>query len=314
MQRFTLDQLETLRALIEDGTFEKAARRLHVTASAVSQRVKAMEQASGRVLVQRTSPVLLTAAGAVVLRYARQVELLEADTERALQENGPADRPVLISLAVNADSLATWFLGALAGVAADLDLTFDLHREDQEHTISLLRSGAVMAAVTSNRESIQGCVTEPLGRMRYRAVATPAFVTRWLPTGLDALSAAPVVTFDRNDDLQDAFLRAHAARPRHPATSSPPRTTSPGPCCSGSAGECCPNSSAWPRSPTAHWWSWRRRIRWTCRSTGSAGTSRHRCWMPCRPRCAPGRAGTCGRSKRRSTRPGVRRDSSAWCR
>jgi len=213
MQRFTLDQLETLRALIEDGTFEKAARRLHVTASAVSQRVKAMEQASGRVLVQRTSPVLLTAAGAVVLRYARQVELLEADTERALQENGPADRPVLISLAVNADSLATWFLGALAGVAADLDLTFDLHREDQEHTISLLRSGAVMAAVTSNRESIQGCVTEPLGRMRYRAVATPAFVTRWLPTGLDALSAAPVVTFDRNDDLQDAFLRAHAARP-----------------------------------------------------------------------------------------------------
>ncbi|TFD88100.1 LysR family transcriptional regulator ArgP [Cryobacterium lactosi] len=213
MQRFTLDQLETLRALIEDGTFEKAARRLHVTASAVSQRVKAMEQSSGRVLVQRTSPVLLTPAGAVVLRYARQVELLAADTERALQEDGPADRPVLISLAVNADSLATWFLGSLAGVAADLDLTFDLHREDQEHTISLLRSGAVMAAVTSNRDSIQGCVTEPLGRMRYRAVATPAFVRRWLPTGLDALSAAPVVTFDRNDDLQDAFLRSHAGRP-----------------------------------------------------------------------------------------------------
>lgn len=213
MQRFTLDQLETLRALIEDGTFEKAARRLHVTASAVSQRVKAMEQSCGRVLVQRTSPVLLTAAGAVVLRYARQVELLEADTERALQENGPADRPVLISLAVNADSLATWFLGTLAGVAADLDLTFDLHREDQEHTISLLRSGAVMAAVTSNRESIQGCITEPLGRMRYRAVATPAFVRRRLPTGLAGLSAAPVVTFDRNDDLQDAFLRSHHGRP-----------------------------------------------------------------------------------------------------
>ena len=213
MQRFTLDQLETLRALIEDGTFEKAARRLHVTASAVSQRVKAMEQSAGRVLVQRTSPVQLTPAGAVVLRYARQVELLEADTERALQENGPTDRPVLISLAVTADSLATWFLGALAGVAADLDLAVDLHREDQEHTLSLLRSGAVMAAVTSTRESIQGCVTEPLGRMRYRAVATPAFETRWLSAGLGALSAAPVVTFDHNDDLQDAFLRAHGGRP-----------------------------------------------------------------------------------------------------
>ena len=213
MQRFTLDQLETLRALVEDGTFEKAARRLHVTASAVSQRVKAMEQSCGRVLVQRTTPVELTPAGAVVLRYARQVELLEADTERALRENGSAERPVLISLAVNADSLATWFLGGLAGVADEFDITFDLHREDQEHTISLLRSGTVMAAVTSDRESIQGCVTEPLGRMRYRAVATPAFVTRWLSAGLGALSAAPVVTFDRNDDLQDAFLRAHGGRP-----------------------------------------------------------------------------------------------------
>ena len=221
MQRFTLDQLETLRALIEDGTFEKAARRLHITASAVSQRVKAMEQTSGRVLVQRTTPVRLTDAGAVVLRYARQVDLLAADTERALLAGGAADRPTLISLAVNADSLATWFLGALAPVAADLRVTFDLHREDQEHTISLLRSGAVMAAVTSTRESIQGCVTEPLGVMRYRAVATPDFVARWLPHGAAtpsktlaaALSEAPVVTFDRNDDLQDAFLRANAGRP-----------------------------------------------------------------------------------------------------
>jgi LysR family transcriptional regulator (chromosome initiation inhibitor) len=213
MQRFTVDQLSTLRALLEEGTFEKAARRLHITASAVSQRVKAMEQASGRVLVQRTTPVALTEAGDIVLRYARQVELLEADTLRALREDAPSDGSVSISLAVNADSLATWFLGALAGVAADLGVAFDLHREDQEHTLSLLRSGAVMAAVTSSRESIQGCVTEPLGRMRYRAVATPAFVARHLSTGPAALSDAPVVIFDRNDDLQDAFLRGQGGRP-----------------------------------------------------------------------------------------------------
>ena len=213
MQRFTLDQLSTLRAVIEDGTFEKAARRLNVTASAVSQRVRAMEETAGRVLVQRTTPVALTDAGRVVLRYARQMELLEADTQRSLQAGGPAGGTVPLSLAVNADSLATWFLGALARVADTLDLTFDLHREDQEHTISLLRSGAVMAAVTSSRQAIQGCVTEPLGRMRYRAVATPAFVKRRLSTGLATLSEAPVVTFDRNDDLQDAFLRAQGGRP-----------------------------------------------------------------------------------------------------
>ena len=213
MQRFTLDQLSTLRAVIEDGTFDKAARRLNVTASAVSQRVRAMEETAGRVLVQRTTPVALTDAGRVVLRYARQMELLEADTQRSLQAGGPAGGTVPLSLAVNADSLATWFLGALARVADTLDLTFDLHREDQEHTISLLRSGAVMAAVTSSRQAIQGCVTEPLGRMRYRAVATPAFVKRRLSTGLATLSEAPVVTFDRNDDLQDAFLRAQGGRP-----------------------------------------------------------------------------------------------------
>jgi len=213
MQRFSLEQLGTLLALLEAGTFDAAARTLHVTASAVSQRVKAMEQACGRVLVQRTTPVVLTDAGAVVLRYARQMQLLEADTVRALQEGAPTGESVPISLAVNADSLATWFLGALAGVAEAQAVSFDLHREDQEHTTSLLRSGAVMAAVTSSHEPIQGCVTEPLGRMRSRALATPAFVARWLPEGLATLSTAPVVTFDRHDDLQDAFLRAHAGRP-----------------------------------------------------------------------------------------------------
>jgi LysR family transcriptional regulator (chromosome initiation inhibitor) len=213
MQRFTVDQLSTLRSLLEEGTFERAARRLHITASAVSQRVKAMEQASGRVLVQRTTPVALTEAGAVVLRYARQVELLEADTLRALREDGPVGRAVPMALAVNADSLATWFLGALAGVADEHELSFHLHREDQEHTSSLLRSGAVMAAVTSSRETIQGCVNEPLGRMRYHAVATPGFVRRRLGAGLAGLAEAPVVTFDHNDDLQDAFLRGQGGQP-----------------------------------------------------------------------------------------------------
>lgn len=213
MQHFSLEQLVTLLALLEEGTFEAAARRLHVTASAVSQRVKAMENSSGRVLVQRTTPVKLTEAGVVVLRYARQVELLEADTLRALQDGTSDGRPFLVPLAVNADSLATWFLDSLAGLDA-LGVAFDLHREDQERTSSLLRSGRVMAAVTSTTESVQGCVTEPLGQMRYRAVATPEFISRWLPPdpGLASLGGAPVVTFDRNDDMQESFLRTHTGR------------------------------------------------------------------------------------------------------
>ncbi|MHC5797817.1 LysR family transcriptional regulator ArgP [Lacisediminihabitans sp. FW035] len=209
MHRFSLDQLDTLLAVIDAGSFESAAARLHVTPSAVSQRVKAMEQASGRVLVQRTSPVALTEAGNVLLRYARQVDLLEADTLRTLRVDSEPGRPFRVSLAVNADSLATWFLDSLAGLGERLGVVFDLHREDQERTTALLRAGTVIAAVTSTREAVQGCVIEPLGIMRYRAVATPAFRDRWMPgeTVLTRLADAPVVTFDRNDGLQERFLR-----------------------------------------------------------------------------------------------------------
>lgn len=210
MQRFTLEQLSTLLALVSEGSFETAAARLHVTPSAVSQRVKAMEQTCGRVLVQRTTPIRLTDAGNVLLRYARQVELLEADAVRELQDGSADGGSFLVSVAVNADSLATWFMDALAGLGDSLGVAFDLHREDQEHT-SLLRAGTVMAAVTSRRESVQGCVTQPLGIMRYRAVATPGFQKRWLPhhPDLTDLPQAPVVAFERNDDLQEAFLRTH---------------------------------------------------------------------------------------------------------
>lgn len=211
MQRFTLEQLATLLALVSEGSFETAAARLHVTPSAVSQRVKAMEQTCGRVLVQRTTPIRLTDAGDVLLRYARQVELLEADAVRELQEGISDGDSFLVSLAVNGDSLATWFLDALAGLGERLGVAFDLHREDQEHTTRLLRAGTVMAAVTSTREPVQGCVTEALGQMRYLAVATPRFIARWLPEspGLTDLPQAPVVAFERNDDLQESFLRDH---------------------------------------------------------------------------------------------------------
>lgn len=205
------DQLATLLAVIDEGTFDAAARRLHITASAVSQRVRAMEQAVGQVLVQRSTPVTATAAGEILIRHARQVELLEADALRSLAV-APHGQITQVAIAVNADSLATWFLGALASVAESLPVAFDIHREDQARTASLLRSGEVMAAVTSTRAAVQGCVTQPLGTMRYLAVCAPRFAERWRGThpATRWLGTAPVVHFDRNDDIQDAFLRRNA--------------------------------------------------------------------------------------------------------
>lgn len=211
---FQFDQLHTLVALVEEGTFEAAAQRLRVTASAVSQRIKGMEQAAGQVLVQRTNPVRPTPAGDVVLKFARQVRLLEGDLDQELGSAMPSTSRATLPLAVNADSLATWFLEALSALPRRVSVAFDIHREDEQHSADLLRSGAVMAAVTATPEAVQGCSVERLGVMRYRAVCSPEFVDRWLSgtAGIDRLEDAPMVNFDRKDDLQRRFVRAALGR------------------------------------------------------------------------------------------------------
>jgi LysR family transcriptional regulator (chromosome initiation inhibitor) len=203
-----LAQLRTLVAVIDEGSLEAAARRLLVTPSAVSQRLRALEVAAGRVLVQRGRPATVTAAGEPVLRLARQVGLLVDDTSRSMDADRPGGAPV-VPIAVNADSLATWALPALAPLAGDLLL--DLRSADQAHTSELLRSGTVMGAVTSDAEPVAGCRVTSLGSMRYLPCAAPAFADRWFPDGPDAeaLQHAPVVVFDRRDDLQHAYLRRY---------------------------------------------------------------------------------------------------------
>ncbi|MBT2411442.1 LysR family transcriptional regulator ArgP [Streptomyces sp. ISL-12] len=202
-----LDQVRTLLAVVDEGTFDAAAAALHVTPSAVSQRVKALEQRTGRVLLLRTKPVRPTPSGAVLVRLARQVAWLARDAHAELGLSG-AGEPVHVSVAVNADSLATWFLGALTRVPRDPPLCFELRREDEDHTAALLREGVVMAAVTSSPDAVPGCSVRPLGRMRYLPVAAPEFAARYLDGPLHrALAEAPVVVFDRRDDFQDGFVR-----------------------------------------------------------------------------------------------------------
>ncbi|MFI6039453.1 LysR family transcriptional regulator ArgP [Streptomyces sp. NPDC051315] len=208
MTDLPLDQVRTLLAVVDEGTFDAAAAALHVTPSAVSQRVKALEQRTGRVLLLRTKPVRPTESGEIVVRFARQLARLERDTRSELGMSG-AEEPTRVTVAVNADSLATWFLPALTRVPREPRLCFELHREDETRTAELLREGLVMAAVTSSPDPVTGCSVRALGRMRYLAAASPGFAAlhlhgRPLP---EALAEAPVMTFDRRDDLQDAFVR-----------------------------------------------------------------------------------------------------------
>ncbi len=199
-----LDHVRTLLVAVDEGTFDAAASALHITPSAVSQRVKALEQRTGRVLLTRSKPVRPTESGEVLIRLARQLTRLEEDATREL---GIADEPNRLPIAVNADSLATWFLPALTDVPPDLHITYELHREDESRTTELLRQGLVMAAVTNSPDPVQGCSVRHLGHMRYLSAASPAFVRRWLHGREEALRTAPVIVFDRSDDIQDRFVR-----------------------------------------------------------------------------------------------------------
>ncbi|MET9319661.1 LysR family transcriptional regulator ArgP [Streptomyces sp. NPDC003038] len=208
MDELPLDQVRTLLAVVDEGTFDAAAAALHVTPSAVSQRVKALEQRTGRVLLMRTKPVRATESGQVVIRFARQLARLERDARAELGMAAEAG-PVRLPIAVNADSLATWFLPALTRVPQDPPVCFELHREDESHTTALLREGQVMAAVTSSPDPVAGCTVRRLGLARYLPVASPGFAALHLTGALGRdLRKAPTIVFDRKDDLQDAFVRS----------------------------------------------------------------------------------------------------------
>ncbi len=218
-----LDLARTLAIVLDEESLDAAARRLHLTPSAVSQRVKSLEQQLGRVLLVRSKPARATEAGAAVVRLARQLALLEHDTLAAFgfepeQPGDEAARPVSIPLAVNADSLGTWLLPALARVAERHPVVFDLHRDDQDFTAGLLESGTVMGAVTSQSTPVAGCLVRPLGVMRYEAVATPAFAARWrlAPGSAEGFDTAPLVDFDRRDDLQRDHLAMLGVDPDAP--------------------------------------------------------------------------------------------------
>lgn len=219
MMRIPFDLAETVAVVIDEGTLDAAARRLHITPSAVSQRIKSLEEMLGRTVLVRAKPARLTDAGIEIVRLARQAALLEHDTLERLGADSEEGVRASVSLAVNADSLATWFLAPLAKLAQWHPVVFDLHRDDQDFTARLLESGTVMGAVTSRADPVAGCRVSTLGTMRYEAVATPEFVERWFPRGVDAasLAEAPRIDFDRRDDLQARWLAATGvAVPRAP--------------------------------------------------------------------------------------------------
>jgi LysR family transcriptional regulator (chromosome initiation inhibitor) len=205
-------QLETLVVIAEEGTFDAAARRLHITPSAVSQRIRALERAAGQVLVRRTTPCTPTEAGEPLIRHGRQLRLLLDEAAATLSAGDSGDDTVVdLSVVVNADTLATWFRPVLDEVATWDRTALRITVEDQGYSADALRRGEVLAAVTSEPKPVQGCTVEPLGRLRYTPGATPALIERHRKgRGID-WGAIPMIVYNEKDHLQDEVLAAHGA-------------------------------------------------------------------------------------------------------
>ncbi|UVF18169.1 LysR family transcriptional regulator ArgP [Microvirga terrae] len=197
--------LSALAAVVRTGSFDRAAQQLNVTPSAVSQRIKLLEERIGAVLVVRGQPCLATEIGQRLCRHVEQVAMLESSLRENLPGLEPEGQPVTLRIAVNADSLATWFIPAMAKTEGFL---FDLVLDDQDCSADWLRRGEVVAAVTSHGRPIQGCDCHPLGALRYVATASPGFVERWFPAGVSAGAAAraPCLVFNQKDRLQSLWL------------------------------------------------------------------------------------------------------------
>ena len=213
MNTFDPDALECLAAIVEEGGFERAARRLSITQSAVSQRLRALESQVGTVLIVRSRPLKATLAGQLLLKHTRMLRLLRADLERDLKELAPsslrgAREEERISIAINADSIATWALPALTGLAQQ-GLPMEIITDDQDFTHEWLRQGQVLGCVTTLKQALRGCKVLVLGAMEYVAVATPGLVQDRL--GGSMLTAhnfrdIAFVAFNRKDDMQSEFV------------------------------------------------------------------------------------------------------------
>ena len=204
--------LECLAAIVEEGGFERAAQRLNVTQSAVSQRLRALEAQVGSVLIVRSRPLKPTSAGQLLLKHTKQLRLLRADLERDLQELAPSApggsrEDERISIAINADSIATWAMGALHDLVRQR-LPLEIITDDQDFTQEWLRSGQVLGCVTTLKQALRGCKMVPLGAMHYVAVASADFARQHLPQGLTPHNFRDVsfLSFNRKDDMAAEFV------------------------------------------------------------------------------------------------------------
>jgi len=206
--------LHALVMVVQERGFDRAARSLHLTQSAVSQRIRQLEEQTGQILLARTAPPRPTMAGKRLIKHCHQVMLLEGELDDTKSLGGFGDFRS-ISIGINADSLATWFLTAVRPFLEIERIVLDIHVDDQDETHRLLRDGDVADCISTRDTAVQGCQIMPLGMMLYRLCASPSFANRYFPDGVtrEAVSNAPVLLFNRKDRLTQRFMKTFLGMP-----------------------------------------------------------------------------------------------------
>lgn len=199
--------LKALDAVVTEQSFEGAAKRLFISQSAVSQRLKALEAFCGEPLLIRSLPIKTTKLGKLLLGHYQRVLQLEAEFNEQLDNS--SSQLQALPLAVNADSLADWFIDALAPLLQTKNLQLNLYIQDESTTLQRMRDGEVLACISSEKKAVSGAQSTFLGYMDYLCVATPGFINRFFVNGVDreSLQHAPAMVFDQHDDIHLAFLR-----------------------------------------------------------------------------------------------------------
>ncbi|WP_455926510.1 LysR family transcriptional regulator ArgP [Pseudomonas putida] len=205
---FDYKLLSALAAVAEQGGFERAAQVLGLSQSAISQRIKLLEARLGQPVLVRATPPTPTEVGRRLLNHVQQVRLLERDLQGQVPALGEEGVPERLRIALNADSLATWWASAVGRFCAERGLLLDLVVEDQEVGLKRMRAGEVAACLCASERPVSGARSVLLGAMRYRSLASPGFVARHFPGGFDAgqLARAPALVFGPDDLLQHRYM------------------------------------------------------------------------------------------------------------
>lgn len=214
MKQLDYKLLQALDIIMQEQSFERAAHRLHITQSAISQRIKQLELLAAQPVLVRSQPIQLTITGQRLLSHYRQVQQLERELLPHLSPDVP-ETTLTVTIATNADSLATWLIPALSPILEGGKVELNLLIEDENRTIERLRKGEAFGAITLQEEPLSGCQSDFLGFMDYVLTASPAFIQAYFPQGLTeaALRQAPGVAFDQRDDMHVSFIEKHFGLP-----------------------------------------------------------------------------------------------------